>query len=71
VGEWKEKQDNPFEFPVNYKVPIGLSLSKGDKIFPGEYVSGVVNLRPSKETKATFPIPLGLMKRGNYILKAY
>src|SRR5215212_8318149 len=29
-GEAKDKQDDPFEVPSNYKVPESLNLSKGD-----------------------------------------
>lgn len=69
-GEAKEKQDNPFEDHSNYKVPEGLALSKGDKIYPGEYISDVINSRVLKETKIGFPIPLGFDEKGKLYMES-
>jgi DNA segregation ATPase FtsK/SpoIIIE, S-DNA-T family len=67
-GQPKEKQDDPFEVPTNYKVPKGLNLSNGDNIYQGEYISDVVNSRVLKETKVGFPIPLGFDDKGNLFM---
>ena len=70
AGETKGNTDDPFEVPSNYKVPKGLSLSKGDKIFQGEYLSDVVNSRLLKETKVGFPIPLGFDEKGKLYIES-
>jgi len=67
-GKPKEKQDDPFEAPSNYKVPKGLHLSKGDKIYQGEYIYDVTNSRVLKETKIGFPMPLGSDEKGNLFM---
>jgi len=67
-GETKDKQDDPFEVPTNYKVPKGLNLSKGDKIYQGEYISDIVNSRVLKETKVGFPLPLGFDEKGKLFM---
>jgi len=70
VGEKKNKSDDPFEVPSNYKVPESLNLSKGDKVYQGEYISDVVNSRVLKETKIGFPLPLGFDEKGKLFIES-
>jgi DNA segregation ATPase FtsK/SpoIIIE-like protein len=69
-GASQEKQDDLFEVPSNYKVPESLNLSKGDKIYQGEYISDVVNSRVLKETKIGFPLPLGFDEKGKLFIES-
>jgi DNA segregation ATPase FtsK/SpoIIIE, S-DNA-T family len=52
-------------------LPKGLHLSKGDKIYKGEYISDVVNSRVLKETKVGFPIPLGFDEKGELHIESF
>jgi DNA segregation ATPase FtsK/SpoIIIE-like protein len=70
-NEPQGKQNDPFEVPSNYKVPTDLHLSKGDKIYPREFISDVVNSRVLKETKVRFPIPLGFDEKGELRLESF